>query len=58
MEGACRWAGSGAAYGGASLYFLSAWYCILRRGVFSKSELWPRRQWSCWQVLLQYSNGI
>ena len=40
----------------ASLYFLSAWYCsaLPPRCIFLHICLWPRRQWSCWQVLLQY----
>merc|ERR1712138_263450 len=40
----------------ASLYFLSAWYCsaLPPRCIFLQICLWPRRQWSCWQVLLQY----
>ena len=40
----------------ASLYFLSAWYCsaLPPRWIRLQICLWPRRQWSCWQVLLQY----
>ena len=40
----------------ASLYFLSAWYCsaLPPRCIFLHICLWPRRQWSIWQVLLQY----
>ena len=39
-----------------TLYFLSAWYCsaLPPRCIFLHICLWPRRQWSCWQVLLQY----
>merc|ERR1712155_238336 len=42
----------------ASLYFLSALYCsaLPPRCIFLHICLWPRRQWSCWQVLLQYLN--
>ena len=40
----------------ASLYFLLAWYCsaLPPRCIFLHICLWPRRQWSIWQVLLQY----
>ena len=40
----------------ASLYFLSAWYCsaLPPRCIFLHICLWPRRQWSCWQVESQY----
>ena len=40
----------------ACLYFLSAWYCsaLPPRCIFLQICLWPRRQWSCRQVLLQY----
>ena len=36
----------------ASLYFLSALYCsaLPPRCIFLHICLWPRRQWSCWQV--------
>ena len=39
----------------ASLYSLSAWYCsaLPPRWIFLHICLWPRRQWSCWQVELQ-----
>ena len=39
----------------ASLYFLSALYCsaLPPRCIFLHICLWPRRQWSCWQVALQ-----
>ena len=39
----------------ASLYFLSALYCsaLPPRWILLQICLWPRRQWSCWQVLLQ-----
>ena len=42
----------------ASLYFLSAWYCsaLPPRCIFLHICLWPRRQWSCWQVESQYLN--
>ena len=43
----------------ASLYFLSAWYCsaLPPRCIFLQICLWPpRRQWSIWQVRLQYLN--
>ena len=40
----------------ASLYFLSALYCsaLPPRWIFLHICLWPRRQWSCWQVWSQY----
>jgi hypothetical protein len=40
----------------ASLYFLSALYCsaLPPRCIFLQICLWPRRQWSCWQVASQY----
>ena len=40
----------------ASLYFLSALYCsaLPPRCIFLHICLWPRRQWSCWQVASQY----
>ena len=39
----------------ASLYFLSALYCSAfpPRWILLQICLWPRRQWSCWQVALQ-----
>ena len=42
----------------ASLYFLSALYCsaLPPRCIFLHICLWPRRQWSCWHVELQYLN--
>ena len=38
------------------MYFLLAWYCsaLPPRCIFLHICLWPRRQWSCWQVAPQY----
>ena len=40
------------------MYFFSAWYFSAPpfRNIFLQVCLWPRRQWSCWQVESQYLN--
>ena len=57
VEGMVYWCAMSSAHAStaaatASLYFLSALYCsaLPPRWILLQICLWPRRQWSCWQV--------